>query len=813
MDSNGLRFWMLSDDAHWERQGGLQYDSGRRALRLASQRSMPAWSASENEARRLLDRVPQSIDQFGTYASWSPGGRVVATGAGPGEVTLFIAPAADSATDVAVGYDGILYVAIAGRVTLVDLRDRWKPVDAPAQPGFSAWRLASDPSGGVWALDSVHRKIARLRGLPLSTRPHPPYDPNTVRPCPENPTPPSILVESAVWDASETPVAIAASPDSRLALLTWTAAESHAQLRILGADGRFGNPIALGGALRPYSLTWVSSTLVAVLLPGMPEAPVFPVDQNEPITLPVGDIYSLRDHDGGPFLHGVNLPPHYPTAASSLPLYKLSLPSYARQGEAWNATTLDSGNASTVWHRLYIEAHIPEHCGIVVETAAVNKEDEQPAAWYPHRFGQMYSGDGVTPLGAWVPAASESPWRPSLLHCAQEKDRAGLFTALIQRGGLRTRSLRGRFLKLRVLLTGDGRATPELAAVRAYASRFSYVNRYLPELYREDLFGPPADDDGPSTPADFLERFLDNFEGVLTPLEDRIASSWLVTDADAAPEDALEWLGSWIGVSFDSAYSPAQRRQFIRSAPELFRRRGTVRGLALALDLATGGAVQRGQIVILEHYRLRRTFATILGANLDDYDDPLLAGIVSSGNSYVGDTLILGDQPRAELLALFRDSLPKTPAEAQAVDAFLDGLAYRITVLVHQEFQPQDLGLVRRVVDLETPAHVLASVESATHTFLTGVASLVGVDTYLASRPDPQPARIGVSALGRGDFIIRKPSLDPRVEGEDPNRERPVADGGPPRQAEFGQSFRLDASGSHAAGAKKIVMYRWTLLR
>jgi hypothetical protein len=239
-----------------------------------------------------------------------------------------------------------------------------------------------------------------------------------------------------------------------------------------------------------------------------------------------------------------------------------------------------------------------------------------------------------------------------------------------------------------------------------------------------------------------------------------------------------------------------------------------VRGLTLALDVATGGAVTGGEVLVVEDFRLRRTFATILGANLADADDPLLAGTAVSGNSYLGDTLFLGAEHNQEFLALFGAGLPLDKREQAALTAFFDALAYRVTVLVHEEVEPQDLGLIRRVVDQEVPAHVLGRVVTASAAFVVGMASLVGVDSYLETPVRAGTVQLGHSQLGRRDLLRRFPGLDPRLEDGDglAPTERPVADAGGGRVVELGATFTLDARASHAPAGRPIVRYLWQML-
>jgi phage tail-like protein len=782
MDANGLRFWMLADRAHWMDAPELQWDDARRSLRLASQRrarpgafptTPEGWTALASQARALLEQVPRARDAHGTRARWdATERRVVASGAFPDEVPI-LALWRDGldATDVALGHDGVLYAAADGEVLMHDRRGRRRD-ERVRLLGFDAWRLAADPAGGAWVLDRAGR-LARTDGQLWPDRPFESYDPGTFRPDPENPVAPRLRVYDRARWADET-AAIACSPGGRVAVLTW-GADGRALLRVLMADGALSDPLHLAGAFYPHTLAWAGDRRVAVMMKGQAEAAAFGVPAEDGLARTgaerelarAGDVYPLRGLDEGPFAHTVTGTPEYPTLDGTRPLYALSLPGFAPRGEAMNLLLLDSVESGTQWHRLYVEAAVPPRCSITLHLAAT----ESPAApadggqWHAHHVGDV-PADGQAPRAAWVAGGTEVPFADPLLAAEAQPGRAGLWTALVQRPGRAVRALRGRYLWVRAELRGDGRASPELAAVRAYGSRFSYRDRYLPELYRESVFGGDADAAAErSTPADFLDRFLGNFEGVLTGIEDRIAHAYLATDARTAPAESLEWLAGWIGFAFDAGVPAERRRRMLQAAPELAVRRGTVDGLKLALELATGGAVSGGEIVVLEDWKLRRTFATILGADLADEDDPLTAGLAVSGNSYVGDTLFLGDEGRREFLALYDAGLDVNAWEQAAIADFFERLAHRVTVLVHTEVEAPELGLIRRVVERELPAHVEGRVLQAPGPLMVGVSSLIGVDTYLARKPGTTPVRVDVSSIGVRDHLVTPVSLDPRLEG------------------------------------------------
>jgi hypothetical protein len=181
--------------------------------------------------------------------------------------------------------------------------------------------------------------------------------------------------------------------------------------------------------------------------------------------------------------------------------------------------------------------------------------------------------------------------------------------------------------------------------------------------------------------------------------------------------------------------------------------------------VATGGGVSAGRVIVVEDFWFRRTFATILGVDLDREFDPLFGGPVVTGNSKVGRTLILGEARRREFLALFGAEIQLEEADAAAVERFFETLAHRATVLVHETASAAEFELIRRAAEREAPAHIELRVRAASRDFMVGLASLLGVDTYLRPEPPPEPVEVQRSSVGDGSLLLRLAALDPRMEG------------------------------------------------
>jgi phage tail-like protein len=256
-------------------------------------------------------------------------------------------------------------------------------------------------------------------------------------------------------------------------------------------------------------------------------------------------------------------------------------------GEARFLTpSFDSGLPDAVWDRLRLDGCIPPGTRVGVEARA---------------------GDETGALGDWLAQPSPILSRSgselaghsaAALVATDTLAQHGTFELLFQR-------IEGRFLEVRLTLSGDGDASPRLRALRASWPRVSWAERYLPALYRED-----------PEPADFLERFLANMQGTTSVIEARMITAQALFDTRTAPLETLGWLAEWFDVALDPSWTEARRRLFIAHAIRFFGWRGTMRGLESALALAfdesldgtlisDGDCVCEGAIRIVESYRTR----------------------------------------------------------------------------------------------------------------------------------------------------------------------------------------------------------------
>jgi len=99
----------------------------------------------------------------------------------------------------------------------------------------------------------------------------------------------------------------------------------------------------------------------------------------------------------------------------------------------------------------------------------------------------------------------------------------------------------------------------------------------LPALFQED---------------GFTQRFMSAFDTVLAPLFATLDNLPAYLDPWLTPPDFLEWLGSWFGMVLDDAWSVERRRAMLANAFELYRMRGTVKGLKAQVETLTGGTTE-----------------------------------------------------------------------------------------------------------------------------------------------------------------------------------------------------------------------------
>jgi hypothetical protein len=426
---------------------------------------------------------------------------------------------------------------------------------------------------------------------------------------------------------------------------------------------------------------------------------------------------------------------------------------------------LDGKERDCVWHRLFLDACIPSESKVEVWTRAHNdKSLLEGVEW------QLEPGPYLRGEGAEVPFYNPFPqYDPGEI-----PENTGTWELLFQQA-------RGRYLQLRLVLTGNGRTTPRLYALRAYYPRFSYPKNYLPGAYLADAGS-----------FSFLERLLANEEGFYSEIEGKVGDVSVLFDARSAPPETLDWLAGWVGVALDPLWADIQkqreehvrgqlparrrpfdrRRLFIRFARKLYERRGTPAGIRFALLLLLDPCLE------VTLYRLKRAavrpqqfaaFVEELGRYglLERYGQPERDGqrrrlSTSLSEEEFEDLLydyVLSPQRPSKVRVVERyrtrggRRLQEGDASVQSAGAAApegrDAFAHQFSVLVPEALTPEEESMAGRIAELEKPAHTQFDVRRYWDFFRVGETRL-GIDTVLGEESRFVEMIIGRTYLAEG---------------------------------------------------------------
>lgn len=207
-----------------------------------------------------------------------------------------------------------------------------------------------------------------------------------------------------------------------------------------------------------------------------------------------------------------------------------------------------------------------------------------------------------------------------------------------------TLDFKGRFLV--TYWVSDNRESQQVSgSFNLYQRPRSLYLNFLPELYRE---------------VDFIGRLLAIFEQSFEPIVQSLDNLWAYLDPRTAPESLLPFLAYWVGWQIDPYLSLTQQRYLIRYAIELYRWRGTRRGLRFYLYLYTHLPLDDELPEADKHISIQEIFSQ---------------GLVI-GQTHLGETAIVGG-----------------------------GQPYHFTVTLRSPLtHPIDEPLIRKIINQEKPA-------------------------------------------------------------------------------------------------------------
>ncbi|WP_138760658.1 phage tail protein [Modestobacter altitudinis] len=364
---------------------------------------------------------------------------------------------------------------------------------------------------------------------------------------------------------------------------------------------------------------------------------------------------------------------------------------------------LDSRGHGQQWGRVFVEACVPPDTRLLLGAATDDELVDPPPAGLAQLLPLHRRETG-----------RELAWSP-----LPPGDRYAVYEAPVA-------APPGRYLWLRLQLTGPGCTTPRVRAVRAEFPGHGLVEK-LPGAYRRD---PVA--------TGFLRRYLALLDGQLTDMESRSVRRDLLLDPWSAPPELLDWLASLVGLTLDARWTERARRTVLAEAGWLFHRRGTPGGLRRLLEIYLGAPV-----VVLEGFRLRAA-----------------GGRVGGGEGASEPTAVVGGGSRVGGAATAVDG----PAEDRPADPFR-AAAHRFSVLITREVADEELVVVRDLLDLERPAHTIVDICTVGSGMRVGIGLHLELSTIVGPGSGVRPLRVGRDGALGGDGVVGRGRAGIRAGG------------------------------------------------
>ena len=381
MDSNGLRFWMLSSESDWTldkpaadstvRRGLLRFPPKR--LHLRSTPDGPLKPEAFSQVAGLLDAVPYRARSIRHLRAGTPvrprDGRRRRDGRAARGADLHAAAARGGDRSGArvrwralPRVDGQLIFSRStqplAELHAAGIGGRTSRCGGWRRTPTAAWSRSIATIIDCCACRDCRCRICRRFPMPA----------DVMRPCEENADPPRVSATLALPAEEYLRRDCRGRTTARVAVLSWhrNAADNDAvRLRMLTSLVAVDSVKVLDGPRLPVlprvarepadcAARVAEQESVHLRGPARPDA-VLDADGRH--------LRALADVNAGPVRARLQQPPHYNVGADLFPLVPLSLNSLARAGTARNASTrLDSRGSRTAWHRLYLEASLPQRC-------------------------------------------------------------------------------------------------------------------------------------------------------------------------------------------------------------------------------------------------------------------------------------------------------------------------------------------------------------------------------------------------------------------------------------------------------------------